>query len=154
LFVRLEIAPDEPARWQCVAERMYTGFDPRTGLFEQFRGYFGLEEIDLAAYESRTAPMDVVLGRERPGRANEVEQAGVVLLLALLWERFAPAVHLANFRYYEPRTGHGSSLSPAIHALLAARLGDDERAEWYFRQAARIDLANGMGNSSGGVHLA
>ena len=47
------------------ARDLYTGFDERTGLFEQFQGYFGLEEIDLAAFEPRTAPMDVLLGRER-----------------------------------------------------------------------------------------
>jgi kojibiose phosphorylase len=154
LFERLGIAPEEPAQWRRAAERMYTGFDPRTGLFEQFRGYFGLEEIDLAAYEPRTVPMDVVLGRERTARAKVVKQADVVMLLALLWGRFAPAVRRANFRYYEPRTGHGSSLSPATHAVVAARLGDGARAERYFRQAAAIDLANGMGNSAGGVHLA
>ena len=28
----------------------------------------------------------------------------------------------ANFLYYAPRCAHGSSLSPAIHALVAARL--------------------------------
>ena len=73
-----------------------------------------------------------------------IKQADVVLLLALLWERFPPAVREANFRYYEPRTGHGSSLSPAIHALVAARLGDVALAEQYFRQGAAIDLANNM----------
>jgi trehalose/maltose hydrolase-like predicted phosphorylase len=63
-------------------------------------------------------------------------------------------VREANFRYYEPRTGHGSSLSPAIHALVAARLGDVALAERYFRQGAAIDLANNMGNAAGGVHIA
>ena len=43
------------------ARDLYTGFDEQTGLFEQFRGYFGLEEIDLAAFEPRTAPIDVLL---------------------------------------------------------------------------------------------
>jgi kojibiose phosphorylase len=62
-------------------------------------------------------------------------------------------VHEANFRYYEPRTAHGSSLSPAVHALVAARLGDAARAQAYFRQAAEIDLANNMGNAAGGVHM-
>ena len=37
----------------------------QTGLFEQFAGFFDLEEIDLAGYEGRSVPMDVVLGRER-----------------------------------------------------------------------------------------
>jgi kojibiose phosphorylase len=63
------------------------------------------------------------------------------------------AVHEANFRYYEPRTAHGSSLSPALYALVAARLGDPTMAQAYFRQAAEIDLANNMGNAAGGVHM-
>jgi kojibiose phosphorylase len=83
-----------------------------------------------------------------------IKQADVVLLLALLWDRFPPSVREANFRFYEPRTGHGSSLSPAIHALVAARLGDVALAERYFHQGAAIDLANNMGNAAGGVHVA
>ncbi|MES4787155.1 MAG: glycoside hydrolase family 65, partial [Nitrospiraceae bacterium] len=73
---------------------------------------------------------------------------------ALLWNRFPREVHERNFRYYEPRTAHGSSLSPAFHALVAARLGDLPLVERYFRQAAEIDLANNVGNATGGVHIA
>src|SRR6185436_10263663 len=56
--------------------------------------------------------------------------------------------------YYEPRCGHGSSLSPAMHALVAARLGDVELAARYFHQAAAIDLDDTMGNAASGVHIA
>ncbi|MBS1153076.1 MAG: beta-phosphoglucomutase family hydrolase, partial [Myxococcaceae bacterium] len=49
---------------------------------------------------------------------------------------------------------HGSSLSPPIHALVAARLGDRPLADRYFHQTAEIDLANNMGNAAGGVHVA
>jgi kojibiose phosphorylase len=45
-------------------------------------------------------------------------------------------------------------LSAAIHALVAARLGDMEKAQVYFHQAAEIDLSNNMGNAAGGVHAA
>jgi len=131
-----------------------TGLDERTGLFEQFAGYFGLEPIDLAAYEPRTAPMDVLLGHERTQHSQVIKQADVVLLLALLWNRFTPQQHAANFCYYEPRSGHGSSLSPAVHALVAARLGDMDLAERYFHQAAAIDLDDTMGNAAGGIHIA
>ena len=149
---RLGIEPEEPDRWQHVARDLYTGFDEQTGLFEQFRGYFDLEEIDLAAFVPRTAPMDVLLGRERIQRSKIIKQPDVVMLVHLLWERIPPEVRKANFEYYEPRCGHGSSLSPAIHALVAARLGDTALAERYFRQAAEIDLADNMGNAAGGVH--
>lgn len=154
LAERLQIAPGEPEAWLQIAAAMYTGLDPESGLFEQFQGYFDLEEIDLADYAGRTVPMDVVLGRERTQRSQVIKQPDVILLLHLLWDRFPPRVREANFRYYEPRCGHGSSLSPAIHALVAARLGDVALAEQYFQQAAAIDLANGAGNTASGVHLA
>ena len=154
LAARLELGAAELEAWRAIAAAMYTGFDPVTGLFEQFRGYFGLEPIDLAAYEPRTAPMDVLLGRERTQRSQVIKQADVVMLLMLLWERFPAHVRAANFRYYEPRCGHGSSLSPPVHAVVAARLGHVTLAERYFRQAAAIDLDDTMGNASGGVHIA
>ena len=151
---RLGIEPDEPRRWPDMARDLYTGFDERTGLFEQFRGYFDLEEIDLAAFVPRTAPMDVLLGRERIQQSKIIKQPDVVMLVHLLWDRMAPGVRKANFEYYEPRCAHGSSLSPAIHATVAARLGDTALAERYFRQAAEIDLADNMGNAAGGIHAA
>src|SRR5205807_7125940 len=81
-------------------------------------------------------------------------QADVLMATYLLWEELPADVRVTNFRYYEPRTGHGSSLSPSIHALLAARLGETALAQRYLKQAAEIDLGNNMGNAAGGVHAA
>ena len=154
LSADIGLAADEPATWTAIADSLYTGFDEATGLIEQFRGYFDLEDIDLAALEPRSAPVDVVLGRERVQRSQLIKQADVVMLLHLFPDAWPIDVQAANFRYYEPRCGHGSSLSPAIHALVAARLGDMDLASRYFRQAATIDLADNMGNAAGGVHAA
>ena len=145
---------DEALSWAAAAQEIHTGFDARTGLFEQFEGYFALEDIDLTAFEPRNAPMDVLLGRDRIRGSKIIKQPDVVMLLHLLWDRFPPEVRTANFRYYEPRCAHGSSLSPAIHAAVAARLGDVALAERYFRQASEIDLSDNMGNAAGGVHAA
>src|SRR5664279_4862993 len=73
---------------------------------------------------------------------------------ALLPGEFAPGTEADNFRYYEPRCGHGSSLSPAMHGVVAARLGDVEMALRYFRQTAAIDLADTHAAIDGGVHIA
>lgn len=154
LMHRLELGTDEPETWRDLARRMYTGFNPQTGVFEQFKGYFGLEEIDIAEYGPHALPLDMILGRERTQLSKIVKQADVVMLLYLFWDRFGPETCEANFRYYEPRTTHGSSLSPSIHAAVAARLCDTDTALRYFRQAAEIDLANNMGNAVGGVHAA
>ena len=153
LSARLDITENESRSWRTLAGKLVTGFDPATGVFEQFAGYFQLEEINAMAHQSCPTPIDVCLGAERVGRSKAIKQADVVALSALLWERWPVSVHEANFRYYEPRTAHGSSLSPAVHALVAARLGDLARAQAYFRQAAEIDLANNRGNAAGGVHM-
>ena len=107
----------------------------------------------MAAQRGCGMPIDVCLGPERLRRSNAIKQADVVALSVLLWDKWPVTVHEANFSYYEPCTAHGSSLSPALYALVAARLGDEALAQAYFRQAAEIDLANNMGNAAGGVHM-
>jgi len=67
---------------------MAIGFDPRTKLFEQFDGFFQLDELDLEAYRARTLPIDIVLGHERTQKSKVIKQADVVALSALLWDRF------------------------------------------------------------------
>jgi len=151
---RIAVSEEEIQSWRNIARDIYTGFDERTGLFEQFRGYFELEDIDLSRFANRIAPMDVILGRENIAKTKIIKQPDVVMLVYLLWDRLPAEVRKANFEYYEPRCGHGSSLSPAIHAVVAARLGNMALAEHYFRQTAEIDLANNMGNSAAGVHMA
>jgi trehalose/maltose hydrolase-like predicted phosphorylase len=138
-----------------VAAGLVDGVDPATGLIEQHRGFHQLEEVDLAALEPRSTTLEVLLGWERLGRLKVLKQADVVLLLALLGARYPRAVQAANFRYYEPLTVHDSSLSPPVHALVAAWLGDLDTAERYLEQAALLDLDFDRGvTAAGGVHIA
>jgi trehalose/maltose hydrolase-like predicted phosphorylase len=154
LAVRLALDDAELHRWRQAAEALVTGFDPRTGLLEQFAGFFKLDEVDLSDYADRTTPMDMILGRDRTQRSQVVKQADVVALMALLPEEFDLPTKVANFRYYEPRCAHGSSLSRAMHALVAARLGDTELALRYFHETAATDLSDNGGASAGGVRIA
>ncbi len=144
----------ELLRWAGVADTMATGLDPKTGLYEQFAGFFELESIDLAQYAGRSVPMDVVLGRERTQKAQVIKQADVVALMVLLPEAFADGAAAANFSYYEPRCSHGSSLSAGLHGVAAARLGRVDTAMRFFRQAAATDLADTHAAIDGGVHIA
>ncbi len=151
---RIGLNDTELQDWAGVADKMATGLDPQTGLFEQFEGYFALEDIDLTKYEGRSVPMDVVLGRERTRASQVVKQADVVALLGLLPEDFPGQTGAVNFAYYEPRCSHGSSLSRAMHGLVAARLGRGEMALDFFLQTSAIDLADTHAAIDGGVHIA
>jgi trehalose/maltose hydrolase-like predicted phosphorylase/beta-phosphoglucomutase-like phosphatase (HAD superfamily) len=148
---QLALSDTEVAEWHDVVNRLVTGLDPATGLYEQFAGFYGLEPIKLSDYADRKVPMDVVLGRERTKHAQVVKQADVVALIALLPEEFSGTRAEVNFRYYEPRCSHGSSLSPAMHALVAARIGDTDMALRYLHAIADTDPDP---NSAGGVRIA
>lgn len=150
----LQLSGKEVTGWQKLADALIDAPDRKTGLFEQFDGYFQLEDIDLAALEPRRIPADVILGHERVRKSKIIKQADVLMALYLLWDEFPLEIHRANFDYYEPRTAHGSSLSPGLHAAYAARLGDLELAERYLHETAAIDLDDQMGNAAGGVHMA
>jgi trehalose/maltose hydrolase-like predicted phosphorylase len=154
LSERLDLDDDELQQWAQVANSLFSGFNPDSGLFEQFAGFFDLEEVDLLRYADRTMPLDVLLGRERTQRSQVVKQADVVALLALLPEECDARARLANFRFYEQRCGHGSSLSRGMHAFVAARLGDMDLATRYFRETAATDLADTSDGSAGGIHIA
>ena len=151
---RLGLDDAELKQWLSTADTMAIGLDPKTGLFEQFAGFFALEDIDLTHYAGRSVPMDVVLGRERTQRSQVIKQADVVALLGLLPEEFVRETGAENFRYYELRCGHGSSLSRAMHGMVAARLGRSEMALRYFQQTAAIDLADTHAAIDGGIHIA
>jgi beta-phosphoglucomutase family hydrolase len=151
---RLDVTDQEFREWRSVADGLVDGFDPATKLYEQFAGFFDLEDLRAADVAERPFAGDVVLGVDRVDGAQVVKQADVVMLVHMLPELVGRDVAAANYSYYEPRTSHGSSLSPAIHATVAARVGRLDEAVAYTRMAAAIDLGNGMGNAAQGVHVA
>jgi trehalose/maltose hydrolase-like predicted phosphorylase len=150
---QLALTDEELDDWRDAVARIVTGLDFATGIYEQFAGFHALEPIDLTAYAERTVPIDVVIGRERTQRSQAVKQADVVAMIALLPEEFPGSMAEANFRHYEPRCAHGSSLSTGMHALVAARLGDSAMALRYLRETAATNLDLDP-NSAGGVRIA
>ena len=148
---RIDLHMSEPDQWHRIAAGIYRDMETDS-LIEQFAGYFSLEDIDIREFEPRSAPIDVVLGHKRTVASQVVKQADAVLALYLLEEEFTPEVIRQSFAYYDRRTAHGSSLSPSIYGLVAARLGLMEAAMRYFRLASRIDMTGG--NAAGGIHVA
>ncbi|MCM2279840.1 MAG: glycoside hydrolase family 65 protein [Oligoflexia bacterium] len=151
---KISLEPAEFLQWAEVGEKLARN-RRNDGVIEQFRGYFDLENLTAAA-ESQPGGADfrIFLDLERLGKTQLIKQADVVMLMHLLGDRFSEEEKRRSFDYYDARTLHGSSLSPAIHALMAARLGRMEAAQRYFKMASEIDLFNTMGNASGGIHAA
>ncbi len=156
LETSLDLKKSRLNHWKDVIAKLYNSFDTETRLYEQFEGYFQRKDIDLQSFEPRKRSMQALLGIEPVQEYQVIKQPDVLMLLYMLGEEVDRRVLEANYAYYTPRTdiSYGSSLGPAIQALLAAWLGDLEGAYRLFRMAVNTDLVDERGNSPEGIHAA
>jgi trehalose/maltose hydrolase-like predicted phosphorylase len=148
-------ANEEEARsWRELAERIVDGYDPMTGRYEQFAGYFQLDPLFVADVAPPPVAADMLLGRERVAASQLIKQSDVLMLHHLVPDEVAEGSLEPNLDYYGPRTAHGSSLSPAIHAALLARAGRADEALEPLRIALALDLEDLTGTTAAGLHLA
>ena len=130
------------------------GFDGQTGRYEQFAGYWQLEALLMADVARPPVAADVLLGAARVAGSQLIKQADVLMLHHLVPAETAVDSLDDNLAFYLPRTAHGSSLSPPIHAGLLARAGRVEEALELFRLAGRLDLDDLTATTAAGLHLA
>ncbi len=127
--------------------------DPESGLIEQFDGYFDLEDITPAALAERLIDDQEYWGWPN-GIAYETQvtkQADVVQLFML--HPYPVDIMRKNYRYYEQRTQHRSSLSPGVHAIVAANCGMTDQAYTYFMRSCSVDIGNTHPPTSGGTFI-
>jgi trehalose/maltose hydrolase-like predicted phosphorylase len=151
---RVPLLADEPQQWAELAATLYCPAPGPDGVIEQFAGFFALDDYPLSDGELFRAPVSRLMDWDKINRKKLIKQADVLMLPFLFPEAFCDAIVAANYHYYEPRTDHGSSLSPPVHATIAARLGLRDDAEHYWNRSLWLDLSNAMDNSALGVHPA
>jgi trehalose/maltose hydrolase-like predicted phosphorylase len=149
-----DVDREEVLGWRRVADALVDGHDGDSGLYEQFRGFFDLDDLPITERAGTPFPADLVLGRDVVQRSQVIKQPDVLMLHHLLPEETVSGSLEANLDYYEPRTSHGSSLSPAIHASLLARAGRSDEALRLFTMACRLDLDNLTHTTAKGLHTA
>jgi trehalose/maltose hydrolase-like predicted phosphorylase len=146
---------EEAAWWRAIADELVDGFDPVTGIYEQFAGFYALEPLVIAEVAPRRPiAADLLLGSRRVEGAQVIKQADVLMLHHLVPGEVEMDSLEPNLRFYEPRTAHGSSLSPGVHASLFARARQYDRALDALRMAYRIDLDDLTATTGAGLHLA
>lgn len=140
--------------WEKIAENLYFPQPNKDGVIEQFQGFFKLNKVNLKQNELLKAPIDRLFFWEQVNSQQLIKQADVLMIPFLFPHAFPREIIQANYEYYEPRTDHGSSLSPSIHAAIAARINRWNDIKKYWNLSVHLDLLNLMKNTSLGVHLA
>ncbi|WP_341527239.1 beta-phosphoglucomutase [Nostoc sp. UHCC 0302] len=156
LVQKLNLTTERLHRWTEIQERLFINEDVETGLIEQFESFYQLEHVNLADYEPRTQSLQGLLGIEATSQKQILKQPDVLMLLYLLRDRYDYKTIATNWDYYTQRTDHsyGSSLGPAIHAILACDLNQPSLAYTHFMRAALVDLEDVRLNAGEGIHAA
>jgi kojibiose phosphorylase len=154
LSERIGLTPAEVAEWADAAGRVHLPPTSADGVIEQFDGYFRLADLSFTVDENDMPRYPEGYHHYNLENTRLIKQADVVMLTYVLPDEFSDTVKRANYDFYEPRTLHKSSLSPAVYSIMGIEVGDPSRAVQYFRRAAFVDLVDNQGNTSDGMHIA
>lgn len=152
--IREKIKFDEKEinRWQDIIHNLYLPFDEKLGIIVQQDGYLDKELKTIDTIPAGERPINQHWSWDRILRSCFIKQSDVLLGLFIYNKDFDLDTIRRNFKFYEPRTVHESSLSPFVHAILAAQIGEEEKAYKLFLHATRLDLDDYNNELEQGLH--
>lgn len=146
--------PSEVKAWRRAAENMYVPYDEKLKIVPQDDDFLDREAWDFKSTPAERYPLLLFYHPLNIYRKQVIKQADVILAMFLLGEVFSLETKKRNFDFYDPLTTGDSSLSSCVEAIIAAQVGDMEKAFRYGMAALLMDLADVGGNVKDGCHIA
>jgi maltose phosphorylase len=143
----------ETAKFRDIIEKMYYPYDEKRRIFLQQDGYLDKEQILVKDLPASERPINQKWSWDRILRSCYIKQADVLQGLYFFEENYDIDTIRRNYDFYEPRTVHESSLSPCVHAIIAAKLGDEARAYEFYLRTSRLDLDDYNNDTEDGCHI-
>jgi len=146
---RLAIDDSEPSQWLRVADRLTLLFDPSTKVYEQCEGFYKLKVVPDDLLANRKVWFETVF----PYQA--LNQPDVVMAMVLFRDDFDRDVLKANWDFYKDKSMNFSSMSFALNAIMAAEMGEMDRAYREFLICAGSDVdeeLTGRKDTYAGLH--
>src|ERR1700758_2973150 len=154
LVQKTALEPSEAKAWIHAAENIYVPYDEKLQIIPQDDSFLDREPWDFRNTPSDHYPLLLFYHPLDIYRKQVIKQADVVLAMFLLGDAFSPDAKKRNFEFYDPLTTGVSSLSSCAEAIIAAQIGDMEKAIQYGMAALLMDLADVGGNVKDGCHIA
>ncbi len=148
------ITDEELLEFSKAAESMLLPFDEELGIRAQDDTFLRRKPLELASLPHSDFPL---LTHYHPlwlYRHQVCKQADAVLAHFLYEQGENEQVIRRTYNYYERITTHDSSLSECIFSMMAARIGDAQKAYDYYIRSACLDLLDTHGNTRDGIHAA
>jgi hypothetical glycosyl hydrolase len=159
LFERLDKKLQLKQRYDTYADifqKLYIPQVNQQGIIPQDDTFLGKNEIDISKYRESNYKQSILLDYSRSQIIDlqVLKQADIVMLLYMFRTLFNQNVAETNWRYYEIRTIHDSSLSMAIHSIVANYFKDTQSAYKCYLEACSIDMGRNQVSSNEGIHAA
>jgi len=151
---KITLEPSEVEAWSRAAENMYVPFDEKLNIVPQDDSFLEREPWDFQNTPREHYPLLLFHHPLNIYRKQVIKQADVVLAMFLLGDAFSQEAKKRNFDFYDPLTTGDSSLSSCVEAIIAAQVGDTDKAIRYGMAALLMDLADVGGNVKDGCHIA
>lgn len=149
----LQVSADELAKWADIITKMYKPYDKDLDVFVQHDGFLDKDIRPVSALSADDLPLNQKWSWDKILRSPFIKQADVLQGIYFFGNQFSLPEKQRNFDFYEPMTVHESSLSPSIHAILAAELGKETKAVEMYQRTARLDLDNYNNDTEDGLHI-
>jgi len=143
----------ETQKWEDIIGNMYYPADRERGVFLQQDNFLDKELKNVELLDEKERPICQNWSWDRILRSCFIKQADVLQGLYFFEDDFDVATIRRNFHFYEPMTTHESSLSPCVHAVLAAKIGDYDKAYEMYLRTARLDLDDYNNDTEDGLHI-
>ncbi len=144
---------NEVPYWRDIVDNMYFPMAEKWDVFLQQDGYLDKQQMKVSQLEEEEKPINQHWSWDRILRSCFIKQADVLQGIYLFEDEFDTATIKRNFDFYEPRTVHESSLSPCIHAILAARIDNFKKAYEMYLRTSRLDLDDYNKEVAEGLHI-
>jgi maltose phosphorylase len=144
---------EETAQWKDIADNIYLPFDEDRQVYLQQDGFLDKVLMPVSALPAKDRPLNQKWSWDRILRSCFIKQADVLQGMYFFEDQFDLETIRRHFEFYEPMTVHESSLSPCVHAILAARLGMVEKANEMYLRTARLDLDDYNNDTEDGLHI-
>ena len=146
-------AAGEIARWKTVSSAMFQPQLENTRVLLQQDGFMDKEQLQASDLPSSQRPINQHWSWDRILRSVFIKQADVLQGFYFFQDDFDQETLEENYAFYEPKTVHESSLSPCVHAILAAKLGRKDEAYVHYLRTARLDLDDYNKEVYQGLHI-
>jgi maltose phosphorylase len=143
----------EAAKFRDIIAKMYYPYDEKQQVFLQQDGYLDKAQILVKDLPATDRPLNQKWSWDRILRSCYIKQADVLQGIYFFEDQYDIETIRRNFDFYEPRTVHESSLSPCVHAILAAKLGDEARAYEFYLRTSRLDIDDYNNDTEDGCHI-